>query len=177
MVCCCGSIKRPFGAAESIGTTRTMTSRGEMRSAIMRLEFSASEMSRAIFSFSSWIPSPVAALTLTSPAAPSGAVMSFPFPRSSLLSATTKGISFFRNIPQSSSSAGHSPRDESTTSTAASALSSTFIVRPTRIFPSSPSSSMPGVSIITHGPSGNISIAFLTGSVVVPATSETSDRF
>ena len=46
----------------------------------------------------------------------------------------------------------------------------------TRSSPSSPSSSRPGVSIKTTGPSGNISIAFLTGSVVVPATLDTTAK-
>lgn len=46
----------------------------------------------------------------------------------------------------------------------------------TRFCPSSPSSSKPGVSIITTGPSGKSSIARLTGSVVVPFTSETTDK-
>ena len=49
----------------------------------------------------------------------------------------------------------------------------TFNVRSTRISPSSPSSSNPGVSIRRHGPSGWISIAFVTGSVVVPGVGET----
>ena len=43
----------------------------------------------------------------------------------------------------------------------------------TRISPSGPSSSRPAVSVTRHGPSGRISIAFETGSVVVPATSLT----
>ena len=38
--------------------------------------------------------------------------------------------------------------------------------------PSSPSSSIPGVSIITTGPRGRSSIALSTGSVVVPLMSE-----
>ena len=36
-------------------------------------------------------------------------------------------------------------------------------------------SSIPAVSVITTGPSGKISIDLLTGSVVVPATSDTKD--
>ena len=42
-----------------------------------------------------------------------------------------------------------------------------------RFSPNSPSSSIPAVSIITTGPIPFISMLFLTGSVVVPATSET----
>ena len=59
---------------------------------------------------------------------------------------------------------------------AMSVSSSAFIVRPTRISPSpSASSSKPAVSMNRHGPMAGISIAFLTGSAVVPGTSDTSD--
>ena len=78
---------------------------------------------------------------------------------------------------QSSFSAGCNPLDESVTSTAISVLPSTCLARLTLISPRMPSSSMPGVSIITTGPSGNSSIAFCTGSVVVPFISETSESF
>ena len=54
-----------------------------------------------------------------------------------------------------------------------SVFSSTFSVFSTRIVPSSPTSSNPAVSVIKHGPSGKISMAFETGSVVVPGTSLT----
>ena len=47
----------------------------------------------------------------------------------------------------------------------------------TRSSPSSPMSSSPGVSMITTGPRGRSSIAFGTGSVVVPRTSDTMARF
>ena len=43
----------------------------------------------------------------------------------------------------------------------------------TRISPKAPASSMPAVSMNSTGPSGSSSIGFSTGSVVVPATSET----
>ena len=59
------------------------------------------------------------------------------------------------------------------THTATSATASTSNVRLTRIAPSSPSSSSPAVSVTRQGPSGGISIAFETGSVVVPGTSLT----
>ena len=64
----------------------------------------------------------------------------------------------------------------SQTSTATSQVESTLRVVATRSSPSAPVSSMPGVSTMTTGPSGRSSIAFLTGSVVVPFTSETTAR-
>ena len=66
------------------------------------------------------------------------------------------------------------PRVPSTTSTAMSVLFSVCFVFLTLFSPSAPSSSYPGVSIITTGPRGSSSIAFDTGSVVVPLTSETT---
>ena len=44
----------------------------------------------------------------------------------------------------------------------------------TRSSPRAPSSSKPGVSMITTGPRGSSSMALRTGSVVVPFTSETT---
>ena len=58
-----------------------------------------------------------------------------------------------------------------------SVLRSTCIAFSMRFAPSSPSSSRPGVSIITTGPSGSSSIALLTGSVVVPLMSDTMASF
>ena len=56
-----------------------------------------------------------------------------------------------------------------------SVLFKTRFVRSTRLLPSScSSSSKPGVSVMTTGPSGSSSIAFCTGSVVVPGRSETT---
>ncbi len=68
------------------------------------------------------------------------------------------------------------PSHASTTNKAMSVLFKTCRVFWTRSAPNSPSSSNPGVSIITTGPSGKSSIAFWTGSVVVPLTSETMAR-
>ena len=64
----------------------------------------------------------------------------------------------------------------STTKTATSVLVKISRVFLTLSSPKVPSSSKPGVSIITTGPKGNNSIAFLTGSVVVPLTLETTDN-
>ena len=56
---------------------------------------------------------------------------------------------------------------------AISAFAKTSFAFFTRFAPNSPSSSSPGVSIITTGPNGRSSIALYTGSVVVPLTSDT----
>ena len=74
-------------------------------------------------------------------------------------------------------SAGLQPRVASTTSTAMSQFSSSARARATRRFPSSPASSMPGVSTITTGPKGKSSIDLRTGSVVVPLTCDTTETF
>ena len=55
MVCCCGRISLPFGAAESIGTTRTIRSIGRIRSCTIYRSLSEEGMSFPINSFSSWI--------------------------------------------------------------------------------------------------------------------------
>ena len=55
MVCCCGRIRRPLGAAESIGVTRTTASPGDTRSA-MSSRAGGTECTRAaIFSLSAWM--------------------------------------------------------------------------------------------------------------------------
>ena len=63
MVCCWGRIRRPLGAALSMGTTSTTRSRGSSRSPTRRFPRPFSGTSRASRSFSSSIPSPVRALT------------------------------------------------------------------------------------------------------------------
>lgn len=54
-----------------------------------------------------------------------------------------------------------------------SALLSTLTVFLILSAPSSPTSSIPAVSMITTGPTGRISMDLKTGSVVVPGTLET----
>ena len=68
IVCCCGRIRRPFGAALSIGTTRMTRSRGLIRSWISGYLCVSSGFREAIFSFSSWMFMPSEALTRTSSA-------------------------------------------------------------------------------------------------------------
>ena len=61
----------------------------------------------------------------------------------------------------------------SVTSTPRSVRSNTCVVFLARSSPSTPTSSMPAVSMKSTGPSGSSSIGFSTGSVVVPAKSLT----
>ena len=61
----------------------------------------------------------------------------------------------------------------SVTSTPRSVRSNTCVVFFARSSPSTPTSSMPAVSMKSTGPSGSSSIGFSTGSVVVPAKSLT----
>ena len=68
------------------------------------------------------------------------------------------------------------PAVPSTTRTAISVLLSTWYAFWTLSDPSAPSSSSPGVSIMTTGPRGSSSMAFSTGTVVVPLTSDTMAR-
>ena len=67
------------------------------------------------------------------------------------------------------------PSAASTTSTAQSTRLRVWRVRRMRSSPRAPSSSKPGVSMMTTGPRGSSSMALRTGSVVVPRTSETTD--
>ena len=55
IVCCCGRISLPFGAAESIGTTSTMKSPGVTRSRTINLEDSSAGTKVPRRSFNSWI--------------------------------------------------------------------------------------------------------------------------
>ena len=80
MVCCCGRMRRPFGAAASTGTTSTTTSDGESRSPTMRLPFPPCGIKAPMRSLSAWMFSPVFALTAIASGG-SGA----PVPRSDLL--------------------------------------------------------------------------------------------
>ena len=96
--------------------------------------------------------------------------------RSALLNAIMYGISFSSKSFINCSSVLPMPSTRSTTSTATSTR-----LRIKRVFdilfsPSSPSSSKPGVSMMTTGPRGRSSIAFVTGSVVVPLVSDTTAR-
>ena len=93
---------------------------------------------------------------------------------SSLLYTSRYGISFSLKIASNSSSHCFTPCVLSITRTAISVRLSICFVFRTRSSPRCPSSSKPGVSIIITGPNGRSSIAFETGSVVVPFVSDTT---
>ena len=118
-------------------------------------------------SLSSSMPSPLRALTTIASSGMSAV------PRSLLLTTTRCGILRFLNSARRVFSSSPIPMLPSTTRMAMSVSSITLILLSIRWFPSAPSSSIPGVSMMTTGPSGSSSMVFLTGSVVVPATSET----
>ena len=63
IVCCCGKISLPFGAAESIGTTNITKSFGSNKSPIILRSFSPFGANAAMRSFKTEIFSPVFALT------------------------------------------------------------------------------------------------------------------
>ena len=94
--------------------------------------------------------------------------------RSTLLKTTTAGI-WRARTPRGSCPRSRPTRPASATSTPRSVRSKTCRVRATRSSPRAPASSMPAVSMNSTGPSGSSSIGFSTGSVVVPARSETID--
>ena len=167
-------MRRPFGAALSMGTTSTTVSPGTSRSAMSCGSGPSAPPTRASVSLSSWIPSPVAELVRTTAATPAISGRRASAARSSLASATTQGMPCSEKSASSWRSVSQSPRAASTTSTATSQVASTLRVASTRSSPKAPSSSKPGVSTMTTGPSGSSSIALRTGSVVVPATSETT---
>ena len=81
------------------------------------------------------------------------------------------------SLPFSSSISFSSTSDgsEANSTTATSALATASRERCTRSLPRVVLSSRPGVSISSDAPTSGNSIALLTGSVVVPATSDTMD--
>ena len=155
MVCCWGKISLPLGAALSIGTTRTTTSPTSSISEMMRRLVSSLFASAAQVSRSSWMPVPCFALTQTASLVFSGTCVN----RSDLFQTIRWGIfrSFAASISRSSASLN--VWAASTTMTARSALFNTCFVFDTRSAPSSPSSSIPGVSMIITGPTGSSSMA------------------
>ena len=156
-ICCCGRISRPFGAALSIGTTRITVSNGDSKSAASRV---ASRLlmtvRRAICSFNS-LDALVRGAHTGRYVPQSGFCSDFPVSRSHLIvnhqirdlasTRTARIALFFRlPIPVSPRPPPGPPR-----SALFQDLTSSFRLAFT---PSSPSSSIPGVSMITTGPSG-----------------------
>jgi hypothetical protein len=90
-----------------------------------------------------------------------------------LLKTTMSGTS--RPVNSSRIPRSNCPQSSSVTSTARSVRSKALRVFCTRSSPRVPASSIPAVSMKSTGPSGSSSIGFSTGSVVVPAWSETME--
>ena len=175
MVCCCGKISRPFGAEESIGTTRTTKSLGEIKSLTIGVPFTSLGRRVEIFSFNSRMWKPVFAL-ISIVCSVCSARESVDFSgKSHLLWIIRYGICLSWIFFKMFSSSTVIPTELSITSRAMSVLFNIWYVFVIRNCPSSPSSSRPAVSINTTGPMGRSSIAFKTGSVVVPFVSDTME--
>ena len=159
-----------------MGMTSTTKSPGWMRSPTIFRVFGVCPSCFASSSFSSWMCVPAAALTyrICSREISSGRTGEA-MARSILLTAITKGICFWRICCKIRVSSSVMPSCPSMTSSAISVVFKICCVFSIRRVPSSPVSSSPGVSVRTTGPRGRSSIAFLTGSVVVPLKSETMD--
>ena len=154
-----------------MGVTSTTASPGASRSPSRRFPPSPFCARRARCRLSASIPSPVAALTATSPSPQTA------WRKSHLLKTVRWGTPFSRRRLSRARSPSVMPAAASTTNTAISARFNSRRARCTRWAPISPSSSRPGVSIITTGPRGRSSMALRTGSVVVPAMGETMAAF
>ena len=164
----------------------------------MRFSFATFGAKEPRSSFSSRMPSPVTALVKMYGVVPLSAAFSaavssgdtaFPavkdiasparfsrtssLTRSAFVNATANGIFCEAISVRISLSNSVRPIAASTARTAMSVCARIRFVRSTRSLPSSPSSSRPGVSMITTGPRGSSSIALRTGSVVVPRISDT----
>ncbi len=169
-----GSMSLPFGASASSGITSTTVSPCAKRSPTMggSSHVPGREASVRIDSISRAIPSPVAALTYTCVAYRSGSMLGL---MSILLTATMYGIRLASSPARSVPSGSPISQTASTTTRAISALLIALCVRAARASANTLSSSIPGVSMKTTGPSPCISMALYTMSVVVPATGDTTD--
>ena len=176
--CTCGRIRRPLGAPVSIGVTSMTVSPACASSATRGRSGSVrSETSRTSAARNASTPSPVRAFvstTGTPRACAARRSSSVTGRRSVLLRTRTAGVPSSRALASRVLSEGDRVRSDVTT-IATSTQSSTASERRTRAWPSSPVSSIPAVSMKTTGPIGASSQAFSTGSVVVPATSDTME--
>ena len=179
MDCTWGRIRRPLGASLSMGTTSTASSPGPTRSprmAGLSMKCSGALSSRAWRK--SRMPCPLGADVNTTGSCSSCSRTGVPaWPLVSILFTTTMaGTLCSRSLSTIfSSNSPHSPG--SVTTTPRSVRSNTCLVRSARSSPRAPTSSMPAVSMKSTGPRGSSSMGFSTGSVVVPANSETMDTF
>ncbi len=190
MVWTCGRISRPLGASISSGVTRTTRSPGETRSPVRDGPSQSVGAEAIIRSLTASMPSPVSELTLviSVPSSSSHSLTEAKGARSILFATTTTGTlpaspSFpvlpapmpliSESLSMTERSGVPMPETASMTRIARSTCSSTCQVFSALSVPSSPTSSIPAVSINVTGPIGGISIALYTGSAVVPGTSET----
>ena len=159
-----------------MGITSTTESPGRIRSRTSGFSSCPKTAIRPSVSLRLSIPSPVLALIQRTGASSVTVVRRSFGTRSALLNASKKGIFFFLIRSMSSVSSAPKPFVPSITTTAASVLFNVCRLFFTRRLPSCPVSSSPGVSSITTGPMGRSSMAFCTGSVVVPPMGETTER-
>ena len=173
MVCTCGLIKRPLGACSSCGITSRTVSPASQKPSVRSC--SCCEVRRRSAARNSSKPSPVRELMQIGfkphrfsifAATASGSAIRSHCERTATTAIFCPRISFSHSISTSGSSSVKSK-------TAISVRSSILRLRATRSRPNAESSSIPAVSIITHAPTPVISIAFTTGSVVVPTLSDT----
>ena len=141
MVCCCGRMRRPLGAALSMGTTSTAKSNGSSKSPTILRPLSCLFPRPARHSLSWSMPCPVRALTMItgrdcgyascglpadSPWFPESPWLAAGPSMSALLQAITHGIRFSCIRPRSALSSYAMPWQPSTTKTATSVLLSTW---------------------------------------------------
>ncbi len=177
IVCTWGWIRRPLGASASWGMTRSTVSPAAASPAVISRGVSSGN-ARTRASRSSARPLPCVADTATGrrpqrfpmrAAAASGSDS-----RSALDSTPTTGMLRSRRCPSHASVAAWGA--SSSSSPAMSVRSSVRRAVAMRRAPSSScASSKPGVSVSTQAPSPRSSMAFDTGSVVVPGRSETTE--
>ena len=123
IVCCCGSINLPFGAALSIGTTRTTKSEGSNKSPTIWNLASSVGACFAISSFNSYIFSFVTELThRVLGESSNGNSIPFSLTKSSLFITTIYGIFFSLNFSIKALSCGVGPTNPSITNIPISVL-------------------------------------------------------
>ena len=180
-VSACGRMRRPLGAAVSIGVTRSTTSpaatkpsSGEASTTAASWPLAANVIRR---SRSAW-PAPCARQSRQSGAAsvPSSAsqrALARCRPWSAWVTTTRRGLLAVARPCQAAVSAGAGGRWAGVTRMAKSVQDRRSRLRATRCSPRLPESSKPAVSQTATAPSAPSSMGITTGSVVVPAWGET----
>ena len=184
---CCGRMRRPFGAASSMGQTSTTVSPGLRRPPKIGFSRAAGRGECATARRRASTPSPVVAHTANAGAPPASretaSRRSAVAGVSSMRFTATKtcgGDGRAAAAARISRSLREMPVEASVTTIATSAPRISPMAREARARPiSTPPrcsvSSMPAVSTTRHGPRGSHSTDFATGSAVVPGTGETMD--